>query len=205
MKHDFLEKDFLERIKAHAPSWIGMDQCKKAAVCIPLIKRDDGSYDILFEIRSSKLAHQPGDICLPGGMVETGETSREGAIRELREELLLSEEQIRFLGDGDKLYTGSNLILSSYIVEVNGYQGTFQASEVEEIFFVPLRFFKETKPDRYVTEAKVQAGEDFPYDLICRGREYQWRKRKEEVYFYQYEGHVIWGMTAKVIKAFSEI
>lgn len=198
-------RDFLQRIKEHEPDWIGMDQCKKAAVCIPLIKNQNGEYEILFEIRSSKLSHQPGDICLPGGMVEEGETQREGAMRELKEELLLRKEQIRFLGDADKLYTGSNMLLTSHVAEVLEYQGDFQTDEVADVFFVPLKFFQETKPDCYVIEANVQPGDDFPYELILKGREYRWRKRKEEIYFYQYEGHVIWGMTAKIINAFAKI
>ena len=45
----------------------------------------------------------------------------------------------------------------------------------------------------------------FPYELICGGREYRWRSRKEEVFFYQYEGHVIWGLTAKLIRAFADV
>ena len=57
----------------------------------------------------------------------------------------------------------------------------------------------------YVIRAKVEPGEDFPYERICGGREYRWRSRKEEVCFYQYEGHVIWGLTAKLMRAFADV
>ena len=30
-------------------------------------------------------------------------------------------------------------------------------------------------------------------------------QRKEEVCFYQYEGHVIWGLTAKLMRAFADV
>lgn len=189
----------------HMPTFIGMDQCHQAAVCIPLLKNASGGYDVLFEVRAATIAHQPGDVCLPGGMVEEGETPREAALRELQEELLLNKDQICYLGDMDKLYTGSRLIMYSFAAEVTEYQNTFSPAEVGEVFRVPLEFFLHTEPKCYVTRARVEPGEDFPYDLICGGREYNWRSRKEDVCFYQYEGHVIWGLTAKVIRAFAEV
>ncbi|WP_370771125.1 CoA pyrophosphatase [Eubacterium ramulus] len=151
------------------------------------------------------MAHQPGDVCLPGGMVEDGEEPREAVLRELQEELLLSEEQIHYLGDMDKLYTGSSLIMYSFAAEVTEYQNTFSPAEVGEVFRVPLEFFLHTEPKCYVTRARVEPGEDFPYELICGGRDYNWRSRKEKVCFYQYEGHVIWGLTAKMMRAFTEV
>ena len=189
----------------HTPTFIGMDQCHQAAVCIPLLKNASGGYDVLFEVRAATIAHQPGDVCLPGGMVEEGETPREAALRELQEELLLNKDQICYLGDMDKLYTGSRLIMYSFAAEVTEYQNTFSPAEVDEVFHVPLEFFLHTEPKCYITRARVAPGEDFPYDLICGGREYNWRSRKEDVCFYQYEGHVIWGLTAKVIRAFAEV
>lgn len=189
----------------HTPTFIGMDQCHQAAVCIPLLKNASGGYDVLFEVRAATIAHQPGDVCLPGSMVEEGETPREAALRELQEELLLNKDQICYLGDMDKLYTGSRLIMYSFAAEVTEYQNTFSPAEVDEVFHVPLEFFLHTEPKCYITRARVEPGEDFPYDLICGGREYNWRSRKEDVCFYQYEGHVIWGLTAKVIRAFAEV
>ena len=195
-------KDALAR---HESTFIGMDQCHQAAVCIPLLKNADGTFDVLFEVRAATIAHQPGDVCLPGGMVEEGENPRDAALRELQEELLLKEEQICYLGDMDKLYTGSHLIMYSFAVEVTEYQNTFSQAEVDEVFTVPLEFFLHTDPECYVIRAKVEPGEDFPYELICGGREYRWRSRKEEVCFYQYEGHVIWGLTAKMMRAFTDV
>ena len=194
-----------EKLKQHIPTFIGMEQCHQAAVCIPLLKNANGGYEVLFEVRAATIAHQPGDVCLPGGMVEEGETPREAALRELQEELLLNGEQIHYLGDMDKLYTGSSLIIYSFAAEVTDYQNTFSQAEVDEVFTVPLDFFLHTEPKCYVTRAKVEPGEDFPYELICGGRDYNWRTRKEEVCFYQYEGHVIWGLTAKMMRAFTNV
>ena len=199
------EQYLKEILVHHTPAFIGMDQCHQAAVCIPLLKNTSGGYDVLFEVRAATIAHQPGDVCLPGGMVEKGETPREAALRELKEELLLKEDQISYLGDMDKLYSGGSLVMHSFATEVKGYQNTFNPAEVAEVFTVPLEFFLHTDPECYVIRAKVEPGEDFPYERICGGREYRWRSRKEEVCFYQYEGHVIWGLTAKLMRAFADV
>ena len=38
-----------ETLAQHEPTFIDMDQCHQAAVCIPLLKNQDSSYDVLFE------------------------------------------------------------------------------------------------------------------------------------------------------------
>ena len=196
---------FQKCLVAYESTFIDIDQCHQAAVCIPLLERENGGYDVLFEVRAATIAHQPGDVCLPGGMVEAGESPRRAALRELEEELVLRGNQIYYLGDMDKLYTGRNLVMHSFVAEVTEYQNTFSPAEVDEVFRVPLEFFIHTEPECYVVQEKVEPGEDFPYELIYRGRDYNWRKREEEVYFYQYEGHVIWGLTAKMIRAFANV
>lgn len=194
----------LERLAQHKPTLIGIEDCKKSAVCIPLIQTRQG-YEVLFEVRSSKIVSQPGDICLPGGMLEPGEAPQEAAVREAMEELLVSNTQIQMLGLMDVLFTGMGLILYPYAVVLKDYQGTYSKDEVEEVFTVPLEFFLNGEPKVYQTEAQVIPGEDFPYDLIYGGRDYAWRKRREDVLFYQYKDRVIWGLTAKIIRSFARI
>lgn len=194
----------LEKLSQHKPTLIGIDECKKSAVCIPLIETGKG-YEVLFEVRSAKIVSQPGDICLPGGMLEPGETPKEAAVREAMEELLISGEQIQMLGLMDVHHTGMGLMLYPFAVILKEYHGTFSEDEVDEIFTVPLEFFLNTEPEIYRTEAQVIPGEDFPYDLIRGGRNYSWRKRRENIYFYRYENRTIWGLTARIMKSFVEI
>ena len=85
------------------------------------------------------------------------------------------------------------------------YKGTFNEAEVAEVFRVPLRFFRETEPDKYLVDATAQPGNDFPFELIHGGRNYKWRVMHTTELFYQYEGHVIWGLTARILHAFLEI
>lgn len=180
-----------------------MDRCRKAAVCIPLIQTEHG-YDLLFEVRSSSIDSQPGDICFPGGMVEPGENTQSAALRELGEELLIRPEQAELLGLMD-VWGAGRLYVYPYAVLLSDYDDTFSTDEVDAVFHVPLPFFLEQEPESYYTTMKVMPEENFPYDRIHGGRDYAWRERREEILFYQYGAHTIWGMTAGMVRSFAEI
>ena len=197
------KKEQLNRISRHKASIIGMDQARKSAVCIPLIDTADG-FDVLFEIRSSQIQSQPGDVCFPGGMVEPGETEAQAAVREMREELLVDASQIHMVGPMD-IFPASRLYVYPFVVLLEQYGNTFSTDEVEAVFRVPLQLFLETEPEVYYTRMKVIPGEDFPYDRIYGGRNYGWRERREEIFFYQYKQYNIWGMTAKMIEALARL
>ncbi len=185
------------------PEIIGEGHVHEAAVCIPLIDRQNGPA-LLFQRRSEKIDQQPGDICFPGGAIEAGETPQEAAVREMTEELLVSEEQIELLGPGD-LLVGDSVRIHSFVARLRGYDGRFSKDEVAEVFEVPLRFFLETKPDAYEIGWKPDFPADFPFDKIYGGRDYQWGSHAYTVLFYEYGGHVIWGMTAKITNAFAAL
>lgn len=195
-----IDKIFKDRV----PKIIGYENKRYASVLIPLIPRADGSIDVLFQVRSSKLPEQPGDICFPGGMAEAGETPAETAVRETSEELLINPEQAKIIGPAD-LLSGGTLDVYPFVGWLNDYQGTFSCSEVAEVFTVPLSWFMENEPEIHEVEWKPVMPENFPFDKIYGGRNYAWRERKESVYFYEYGNKVIWGMTAKMMAAFVKI
>ncbi|MGN0464951.1 MAG: NUDIX hydrolase [Lachnospiraceae bacterium] len=197
------QKKQLELLKNHKMSVIGLEEYRQSAVCIPLIEKNE-TYQILFEVRSKKINHQPGDICFPGGMIEFNEKPIDAAIRETCEELCINSEQIQFLGATD-LLIGSSILVYPYSVLLKNYENTWNPSEVEEIFFVPLDFFLETKPEVYEIERKAILPDNFPYERIVGGKNYKWRKRTENIYFYQYNNYTIWGMTAKILYSFINI
>ena len=197
------KREQLDLIRQHKASIIGLEQARKSAVCIPLIDTEDG-FDVLFEIRSSRMQSQPGDICFPGGMVEQRETEQEAAVREMTEELLVDPRQIRMIGPMD-IFPASRLYVYPFVVLLENYRKTFSTDEVEDVFRVPLQFFLENEPEIYYTHMQVIPGEDFPYDRIYKGREYEWRERTEEIFFYQYKQYNIWGMTAKMIEALARL
>lgn len=193
----------LDRIKNHVPLLIGEEDALKAAVCIPLIETGD-DYEILFEVRSSKIPRQPREVCLPGGVVEAGETYEETAVRETCEELLIQPEQLQIIGASNIMYSRSRLVYP-YVGILTGYQETFSEREVAETFRVPLRYLKETPPETYGVETSTQYDDTFPNELIWGNRDFKGYSMKSEEIYYLYEGHVIWGMTARIITAFLKL
>lgn len=173
----------------------------QSAILIPLVE-EDGECRLLFEERSHHLDRnaQPGEVCFPGGRVEKGETPRTAAIRETQEELLVSADQIEILAPLEGIPGPAGYPIWPFFGLLNDYKGTFSTDEVDHIFTVPFQWFLDNDPDRYVTKFVTVTPDDFPYDLIPGGRNYNWKPRKYDVYFYRHRPEIIWGITAKILK-----
>ena len=190
-----------EKIKNHIPQIMDFDKLKKYAVAIVLAETEEGT-KIVFEERAHALKHQPGDVCLPGGRVEDGESPKEAVVREICEELKVSKTQIEMLGAFDIYLTGKGGVIYPFVVKLNDYEGSFSKDEVEEIFMVPIEYFRNNEPEEIYVTAKETPGDDFPFDRIYGGKKYPWREYRRRILFYQYEKWTIWGMTGKIVEAF---
>lgn len=197
----------LEKIKAKVQEIKPMpiDVKNRFSVMIPLIKRN-GEIHLLFEERAFTLRNQPGEISFPGGRIEEGEGPRDAALRETSEELLISEDEIEIYSEGDFVVNPYAAIIHSFIGEIKRDFDKISPSrdEVEKVFTIPLSYFLETKPRSYKIDLKVERNEDFPYHLIPNGVNYKFRRGREEVLFYEYDGKIIWGFTAKMARRFVE-
>jgi len=177
---------------------------KRNAVMIFLMEEKDELF-LLLEVRSKKLRYQPGDICLPGGKIEKGEPPIDTACRESLEELRIKRESFKVIGEMDFLVTPYNFIIYPYIATITSQELDPSPDEVDHIIKVPLRYFLETKPMLHEVQIVQTPREDFPYELINNGSEYKFTNGVFPEYFYLYEGNVIWGFTALIIKRFSDI
>lgn len=171
-----------------------------SSILLPIVRNEEGTF-ILFEVRSQGLS-QPGEICFPGGHIEPGESPLDAALRETEEELLISRDQIHNVSSIGILPTPSERTIFAYAAELSGYTGTFSPAEVSQIFLAPLSFFSNRNPDTYYCTISVTPEEDFPFSLIPHGRDYHWRQGRYPIFFYEYEGRVIWGLTAKILYDF---
>ena len=186
-------------LKQTAPTIIGEGTLRRSAVAIALTEQNE----VILEVRSEKIAHQPGDICLPGGGLEKDETPEQAAVRELMEELKISRDQIKVIAPSSIFVTGS-LEIHSFLCRISGYDGSFQEEEVSRILKVPISFFLETEPEIHEVVWKPEMEETFPFEKIHGGKEYGWREHKSQIRFYEYEHHVIWGITARILQEFSK-
>lgn len=176
---------------------------KEFAVLIPLIE-EKGEVELVFEVRSKDIA-QPGDVCFPGGRVEEGETFEETALRETFEEIGIPAEDIESFGRFDSLLEVNRIRMHTLVGKLPGdwREKLCPDSEVAEVFTVPLRFFRDNEPDYYRGKI-IQDTEGFPYEAHGISPDYRWREAYQDLYFWHYEGHLIWGLTAAIIKWFCE-
>ncbi|MBR0171511.1 MAG: CoA pyrophosphatase [Lachnospiraceae bacterium] len=187
---------------------------RRAAVLIPLIE-ENGAYSLLYEVRAYDLDVQPGDVCFPGGGVEEGETAEETVLRETEEELLVSRSQItltRTLPD----VSGPGAVVTPFIGILRDYRGTFSGAEVDHVFTVPVSYLRAHPPDVYQAVYEARIPEDFPFEKVHGGRDYEFRSMRHDILFYDIPAHVrtiydgasagpqdaslpvLWGFTAKL-------
>ena len=197
------QEEIIQKLSKIPTQILGEEDCCRYAVAVLLVQKDP-EVRLLFEKRSARLSTQPGDICFPGGRIEDGENGAAALRRELQEELCLSESEadnFHILGRLP-LYHKERMIIEPYVVETHELPCHFNPEEVEELFTVPLSFFTGQGPACYTIRCHVCLPEDFPTDRIVGGAAYQWRPRREQIYFYQWQDRCIWGITAAIIREF---
>ena len=172
------------------------------AVLAPVVETVDG-LALLFEVRSRRLRTQPGEVCFPGGAVERGETPQETALRETVEELGLPRHLIEVGPPLPTQYrTGSEPtrpFLGRLLPDWEGELHT-NPDEVEEVFPVPLTFFRENPPRIYRCESVTLPGEDFPHAQLGFPQGYPWRRGEVLIPVWMWQNRAIWGLTARVVR-----
>ncbi len=173
-----------------------------AAVLIPLVE-EKGQLSLLFEVRASQLSWQPGEICFPGGRVEALDNSSQApAVRETTEELGISAQQIKVLGELSAVVSPLGVILKPHVGIIKDSHYNLSVHEVAEVFTVPLDFLLAAEPLTAHMEMGNRPLDDFPFALVPHYKAEWQRRRTYEVLFYQYQEHVIWGLTAQVLAEF---
>lgn len=199
-------ESILAKVKTRTPSILGSENFSKYAILLPLIEKK-GEIHVLFEVRSYELRRQPGEICFPGGRIDAEDkTEEETAIRETIEELGVKREDISNVSPLDYMVSPFGMMVYTYAGFIDpSAEFALNPPEVDSVFTVPLPFFLETKPKVYRINFDIQPEENFPYNLIAGGENYDWRTRTLDEYFYIYEDKVIWGLTARILSHFIEI
>ncbi len=94
------------------------DFARQAGVAVCLLQQACGRWVIPLTLRPRSLKHHGGQVCFPGGMIESGETAVEAAIREFTEELGHRPIRPVLCGELDPIYVyaSNNLIRPSVFV-----------------------------------------------------------------------------------------
>lgn len=175
------------------------------AVIVPII-HVNGQERLVFEVRSSTLSWQPGDICFPGGKIEKSDTTAlEAAEREIVEELGIEREQIHILGPLDYVESPVGVTVWPFAAYIDTGHFTISKGEIDHIFTVPVEWFCTHTPQVYQVEIATKPASEFPKGLSISGQT-QWKQRTTyNVLMYAYQNYKIWGITAHILDNFMTI
>jgi 8-oxo-dGTP pyrophosphatase MutT (NUDIX family) len=192
MKDDILKREDLPfRIKAvlscRTPKIVEDREAvyRHGAVLIPLF-RDGGEYGVLFTKRTDTVEAHRGQISFPGGRIDEGDRSLlDTALRETEEEIGLPRQAVTVLGRSDDARTlSSNYIVHPFVGLIPyPYPFRLNAGEVKKLVEVPLELF-------FRTEEAL--------DVEYEGKIYR-------NLAYTYDGEVVWGATARIMRNLVEI
>lgn len=117
----------------------GQSDITPAAVFIPLVERC-GQVHVMFTRRAAHLYNHAGQICFPGGRIESGDADYvQAALRETWEEIGVEPRFVELLGAQPSFLTSTRYTMKPVIGVLRpGYTLQPDSSEVDEIFEVPL-------------------------------------------------------------------
>ena len=161
---------------------LGPEPLVPAAVLIALVPRDAG-YTILLTRRSDTLRHHSGQVALPGGRRDPGETAAETALREAHEEIGLDPRHVRLAGLSTPYRTGTGYLIVPVVGFVTpGFTLQANPDEVADIFETPFGFLMD--PANHEEHERAT-----PDGQLRR------------YYAMTHEDRVIWGATAGILRA----
>jgi 8-oxo-dGTP pyrophosphatase MutT (NUDIX family) len=159
---------------------------RRAAVLVPLFLVE-GRVHVLLTKRTDTVEHHKGQVSLPGGSSDAGDSDAVAtALRETEEELGIPPHRIRVLGTLDDVPTFVSGFVVTPVVGVipHPLDLHISAGEISEILIIPIDVFLD--PGKVRVEEREREGE------------------RVQVYFYRHEGHEIWGATARILKGLVE-
>ena len=112
---------------------------------------------------------------------------------------MITPDQLELLGPLDYYVTPFELILSPWVARLTHGELSRNPDEVARVFTVPLAEFMTHEPRVHLTRQQITPEDGFPIP------DYPFRSLTSQTLFYDIDGEVIWGMTAKVMANFVKL
>ncbi|MBW7887122.1 MAG: CoA pyrophosphatase [Bacteroidetes bacterium] len=179
---DYIQQQLLR----HTPKLVSQPIGTRAAVLIPIIKREESLF-LLFTKRTELVEHHKGQISFPGGACDTEDESNTAtALRESEEEIGLPKHAVKIVGTLNDIVIPTGFVVTPIVGFIEQLPPLKEnGDEVAELIFIPLEeFFKQKNFRREMRILKEVNREIFIYDV--------WKEP-------------IWGATALMIKDFVDV
>jgi len=161
-------------------------EARRAAALVLLFPGRTGP-SLPLTLRHADLPHHPGQVSLPGGAIDPGESPRAAALREAEEEIGVPADRVRLLGPLSTLW----IWVSNFVVH-------------------PFVGIADATPDFRVHPKEVSALIEVPLTDLCNPANVRWATRERqgvevEFPYFALAGTQVWGATAMILGEFVEL
>lgn len=156
----------------------------RLAAGLLLLYPGDRGPSLALTVRASGLRRHAGQISLPGGATDAGETLVQAALREAHEEIGVDPARVRIVGE----LTPVHVLVSGFtlhpVVGVTDERPDFRpaANEVEAVIEVSIDDLQDASNIRQGTRTREGIAIEYPY--------------------FDLRGHHVWGATAMILGEF---
>jgi len=177
-----------QAVTSYRPRRIQPEGRPEAAVLL-LMYELHGEPHVLFTLRTDLVETHKGQISFPGGAADPEDDDlRLTALRETCEEVGVRPEDVEVVGQLDDSPSISGFIVTPYVGFIRGpapYPFRPSHDEVAELIEAPLSHLMDRA--NITEEVRQMDGRDVV------------------MYSYLFRGHVIWGLTARILKQFLDL
>jgi 8-oxo-dGTP pyrophosphatase MutT (NUDIX family) len=156
-----------------------------------LVYPHDNTLHLALTVRGSGLRNHTGQVSLPGGGVDEGETFEQAAVREANEEIGLDPSTVELLGRLTPLHIPVSGFLLHPIVGFTSMRPAFQRAEWEVARIIEAPVSALSDPAVVKREIRTRVVKGQPVDV--------------DVPYFDIDGEKVWGATAMVLAEFCAI
>jgi 8-oxo-dGTP pyrophosphatase MutT (NUDIX family) len=159
----------------------------RPAAALLLVYPHNGSWHLPLTVRGSRLRHHTGQVSLPGGRIDPGESVEEAALREAFEEVAVDPASVEVLGTLTPLPVAASGHRLHPVVGLAAQRPSFIVAEpeVERLIEVPVSRFQQPDIVRWEERRHTLA----PHTVM-------------DVPYFDIDQVRIWGATAMVLAEF---
>ena len=156
-----------------------------------LVYPHDDTLHFALTVRGSGLRNHTGQVSLPGGRVDEGESFEDAALREAEEEIGVGPRTVELLGRLTPLHIPVSGYILYPVIGFTSMRPAFQRAEWEVARIIEA-------PVSVLSDARV-------FKREMRRRSVNGQSIEVDVPFYAIDGEKVWGATAMVLAEFAAL